>query len=146
MPPPSHLWFAPIWEAPPMGQTPATVSKNYQLQWLTGKKLGLAKKNSKLKGLNFEQEALFFKSWWILKEQSELHTGAETHFLSRNSLDLMFQKCEFCEKWDYRNVNFVKNEILERWIFVKIGIFNMWIHKMLLNFWPRSKIPWKITT
>ena len=27
-----------------------------------------------------------------------VHTGAKTHFLSRNSLDLMFQKCEFCEK------------------------------------------------
>ena len=51
---------------------------------------------------------------------SKLHTGAKTHFLSRNSLDfgsskmwilwkMRFQKCEFCENWDFRNVNFVKN-------------------------------------
>ena len=60
----------------------------------------------------------------------------------------MFEKCEFCEKWDFENVNFVKIEISELWIlwkirlqkcefcekwdfikvnFVKIGIYNMWI-------------------
>ena len=63
------------------------------------------------------------------------HTGAKIRFLSRNSLDfdvnfvkieisemwilwkLGFQKCEFCEKWEFTNVNFVKIEILEMWIF-----------------------------
>ena len=39
------------------------------------------------------------------------HTGAKTHFLSRNSIDLIFQKCEFCEKCDFKNVNFEKNMI-----------------------------------
>ena len=29
---------------------------------------------------------------------------------------LRFQKCEFCEKWDFRNVNFVEIEISEMWI------------------------------
>ena len=26
---------------------------------------------------------------------------------------MMFEKCEFCEKWDFENVNFVKNETLK---------------------------------
>ena len=29
----------------------------------------------------------------------------------------MFEKCEFCEKWDFEDVNFVKNVILKLWIF-----------------------------
>ena len=32
----------------------------------------------------------------------------------------MFEKCEFCEKWDFENVNFVKNDI-----FVMIEISKM---------------------
>ena len=57
-------------------------------------------------------------------------------------------KCEFCEKCDFENVNFVKNVILKMWIlskmelwkcefcekwdfenvnFVKNDIFKMWI-------------------
>ena len=65
---------------------------------------------------------------------SQDHTGAKSHFLSRNSLDfdiskiwilweLRFQKCEFCEKWDYRKVNFVKNEISERWLLWKVRFY-----------------------
>ena len=34
-------------------------------------------------------------------------------------------KYEFCEKWDFENVNFVKNEILKTWI----------LRKMRLKFW-----------
>ena len=34
---------------------------------------------------------------------------------------LFIQKCEFCEKWDFRIVNFVKNEISEMWILSKMG-------------------------
>ena len=55
---------------------------------------------------------------------SSWHTGAKINFLSRNYQEfdvwkmwilwkMRFQKCEKC---DFRNVNFVKNEILERWI------------------------------
>ena len=29
-------------------------------------------------------------------------------------------KCEFCEKWDFENVNFAKNEILKLWISWKV--------------------------
>ena len=32
----------------------------------------------------------------------------------------MLEKCELCEKWDFENVNFVKNEILKMWILWKI--------------------------
>ena len=39
-----------------------------------------------------------------------VHTGAKTHFLSRNSLDF---GSEFCDNWDFRNVNFVEIGILE---------------------------------
>ena len=46
---------------------------------------------------------------------------------------MRFQKCEFCEKWDFRNVNLVKIEISEMWILWKLrfqkGEFldKMWI-------------------
>ena len=40
--------------------------------------------------------------------------GQKPTFYPEIPLILMFQKCEFCEKYDFRNVNFVKNEILER--------------------------------
>ena len=33
---------------------------------------------------------------------------------------MRFGKCEFCEKWDFENVNFVKNEISKMWISWKI--------------------------
>ena len=29
--------------------------------------------------------------------------------------NLMFEKCEFCEKWDFENVNFEKSEIFKTW-------------------------------
>ena len=32
----------------------------------------------------------------------------------------MVVKCEFCEKWDFENVNFVKNETFKMWIFSKM--------------------------
>ena len=34
-------------------------------------------------------------------------------------LILRFHKCEFCEKWEFTNVNFVENEISEMWILRK---------------------------
>ena len=49
------------------------------------------------------------------------HTGAKINFLSKN---LMFQKCEFCEKWDFENVNFDKNVILKLWIKWKMRLGN----------------------
>ena len=40
-------------------------------------------------------------------KSSVSHTGASTHFYPETPFILMFQTCEFCEKWDSRNVNFV---------------------------------------
>ena len=40
---------------------------------------------------------------------------------------MRFQKCEFSEKWDFRNVNFVKIEISEMWILWKMRFLEMWI-------------------
>ena len=37
---------------------------------------------------------------------------------------MVFEKCEFCEKWDFENVNFVKNEILKMWILGKLWFWN----------------------
>ena len=31
-------------------------------------------------------------------------------------------KCEFCQKWDFENVNFVKNETLKLWILSKMRL------------------------
>ena len=44
------------------------------------------------------------------------HWGKNQLFYPEITKNLMFEKCEFCEKWDFENVNFVKNEISERWI------------------------------
>ena len=59
------------------------------------------------------------------------HTRAKTNFLSRNYQEfdvwkmwilwkMRFWKCEFCEKWDFENVNFVKNVLLKLWILWKM--------------------------
>ena len=63
----------------------------------------------------------------MLQNVSENHTGAKPHFLSKNSLEfdalemwilwkMRIWKCEFCEKWDFEIVIFVKNKILKMWI------------------------------
>ena len=39
--------------------------------------------------------------------------GQTSAFYPEIPLILIFQKCEFCEKRDFKNVSFVKNEILE---------------------------------
>ena len=36
----------------------------------------------------------------------------------------MFEMCEFCQKWDFENVNFVKNDALKMWILTKMGFWN----------------------
>ena len=37
---------------------------------------------------------------------------------------MRFWKCEFCEKWDFGNVNFVENKVLKMWI-----LWKMWFSK-----------------
>ena len=46
------------------------------------------------------------KTFWILLKQ-------KSTFYPEITKNLMFEKCEFCEKWGFENVNFVKNEILK---------------------------------
>ena len=58
----------------------------------------------------------------------------------------MFEKCEFCEKWDFENVNFVKMRLwkydfCEKWDFesvnfVKSEIFKIWILDKIRIFAP----------
>ena len=43
------------------------------------------------------------------------HWGKNPPFI-QNLPRIWCSKCEFCEKWDFQNVNFVKNEILKMWI------------------------------
>ena len=63
------------------------------------------------------------------------HIGAKTKFLSRNYQEfdvwkmwilwkMKLWKCEFCEKWEFEIVNFVKNEIFKMWILWKIRLWN----------------------
>ena len=50
------------------------------------------------------------------------------------------EKCEFCEKRDFENVNFVKKEIFRNAKFVKNGISEMWIlWKMGFRKWEFCK-------
>ena len=47
-------------------------------------------------------------------------------------IEMILKTCEFCEKWYFKIVNFVKNGIFRLWIFrnvnfVKIEFFEMWI-------------------
>ena len=46
----------------------------------------------------------------------------------------MFEKCEFCEKWDFEIVNFVKKEVYEIVNFVKNETLKMWILSKM-KFW-----------
>ena len=46
--------------------------------------------------------------------------GQNTTFYPQITKNLMFENCEFWEKWDFENVNFVTNEILKMWIFWKM--------------------------
>ena len=36
---------------------------------------------------------------------------------------MRFWKCEFCEKWDFKNMNLVKIEILKMWIVSKVRVW-----------------------
>ena len=36
---------------------------------------------------------------------------------------MRFSNCEFCEKWDFKIVNFVKNETLKMWILWKMKLW-----------------------
>ena len=66
------------------------------------------------------------------------HTGANPNFLSKNT---PFQKCEFCEKWDFENVNFVKIKILKLWILWKLR-FSKCDFWTKCGFSPQSVEPW----
>ena len=48
-----------------------------------------------------------------LNFHAKIHTGAKPTFYPEITETLMFEKCEFCEKRDFENVNFLKNEILK---------------------------------
>ena len=53
----------------------------------------------------------------------------------------MFEKCEFCVKWDFENVNLVKNEILKMWILPKMRFWKCEFSKnrdfQSVNFWTK---------
>ena len=41
---------------------------------------------------------------------------ATNFFYPEINKNLMFEKCEFCEKWEIEIANFVENDILKLWI------------------------------
>ena len=55
------------------------------------------------------------------------HTGAKTQFprVWCRKMWIMwkiaFQKCEFCQIWDFRYVNFEENDILKMWLLWKLS-------------------------
>ena len=64
------------------------------------------------------------------KTYTQYTLGQKPTFYPEILVILIFQKCEFCEKWDFRIVNFVKKK--KKWYFrivnfVKIEILEMWI-------------------
>ena len=74
---------------------------------------------------------LFVQLWSCHTPKPLAHIGEKSTFYPEIPLILMFQKCEFCGKWDFRNVNFVKIGILEMWIlwkmsFQKCDFWKMW--------------------
>ena len=55
--------------------------------------------------------------------KSVCHTlGQNPTFYPKIPWNFMLEKCEFCEKWDFENANFVKNEILKLWISGKMRL------------------------
>ena len=50
--------------------------------------------------------------------------GQKPTFYPEITKNLMFEKCEFCEKWDFEIVNFVENETLKLWILWKMSLWN----------------------
>ena len=92
-----------------------------------------------------------FPSWWKTKQLSHF-LKAKTSFLSRNSLEIDVQemwilsnirlwKCEFCQSWDFKNVNFVKYEIFKMWILSKMRLWK-WDFQSV-NFCPSVRLPKK---
>ena len=82
--------------------------------------------------------------------------GQKPTFYLEIHKNLMFEKCEFCEKWDFDIVNFVKNETFKMWILDKLRIFapvwcfhavmikreNVWMKINLVqkHFWDMPKL------
>ena len=62
---------------------------------------------------------MFSKSILFSNTTLNKHTGAKTIFCQEIIQNLMIEKCEFCEKQDFENVNFVKNETLKMRILSK---------------------------
>ena len=51
------------------------------------------------------------------------------------------RKCEFCQKWDFQNVNFVKIDTVQVWFFGQIGDFGHSVEKknQMANFKTLTK-------
>ena len=68
------------------------------------------------------------------------HRGKNQLFIQ----NLMFEKCKFCEKWDFEHVNFVKNGTLKMWILWKMVLWKCefcqkWDFQNM-NFWDKLRI------
>ena len=59
---------------------------------------------------------------YILQQnpRKRLTLGQKPTFYPDITKNLMIEKCEFWEKWDFENVIFVENETLKTWILSKI--------------------------
>ena len=67
------------------------------------------------------------------------HTLGQKHaFYPKIPKNLILEKCEFCEKWDFENVNFVKNQIFKMWILSKWNISKCDFFNVI--FWINGKM------
>ena len=73
------------------------------------------------------------------------HTGAKNYlFIQKlHTKNLMLEKCEFSEKWDFENVNFVQNEALKMWILWKLRLWKCEFLGELRIFAPMCPSPTK---
>ena len=66
----------------------------------------------------------------MIKKDQRL--GQNPTFYPDIPYNLILEKCEFCEKWDFENVNFVKIVIVKMWIF---GWFTDFCPSVYETFW-----------
>ena len=77
----------------------------------------------KFKALCLKLNHFFKRNPYCRRFYTENHTSTlrqNPNFYPEITKNLMFEKCKFGEKWDFENVNFVKNETLQLWILWKV--------------------------
>ena len=78
----------------------------------------------------------FISFFNFLQNVQKVTLGQNPTFYPEITKNLMVEKCEFCGKWDFENVTFVKNETLKLWILSKMKFSNCEFSDKLRIFAP----------